>query len=147
MKNLIPSTQLCYEYLNDANDTDVENFFENDWKEIHYWKDGKGRATQNFSIYTDGVNFLLETESFGFEDYSSVYHFIKIKNTKSISMKKLICLSASIYFFFASFIIPYLFLNYTEPTGANLMCMCIMFTMSVFGCYAYFTTYMDSRKK
>lgn len=62
-------------------------------------------------------------------------------------MKKFICLFASIYFAFASFIIPYLFLTYTECTGATMYAMCCLFTISVLGCYAYTDTFIQLRKK
>lgn len=62
-------------------------------------------------------------------------------------MKKLISLFAAVYFAIASFVIPYLFLTYTECTGANMFGMCSFFAMSVFGCYAYTDTFIQLRKK
>ena len=62
-------------------------------------------------------------------------------------MKKSICLFASLYLGFMSLAIPYMFLMFTNPTGTNLACMSILFTMSVMGCYAYADTYRELKSK
>lgn len=62
-------------------------------------------------------------------------------------MRKVFTFTASVFYLFASFIIPYMFLVFTEPTGANMFCMTAFFSISVLGCYAYTTTFIDLVKK
>jgi len=58
-------------------------------------------------------------------------------------MKKYISLFAAVYLLFMSLAIPYMFLVYANPTGANLFCMCILFAMSVLGSINYLSIFRN----
>jgi hypothetical protein len=61
-------------------------------------------------------------------------------------MKKIISLFAAVYLLLMSLAIPYMFLVYANPTGANMFCMCILFAASVLGSIQYASVYKNQIK-
>ena len=74
--------EIEFEYLREAEDEEVENFFDSNWQEISRWSEGEGRGTTPHAIYTNGSQDLLEREDYGFDGYNSPqYFFVSINDS------------------------------------------------------------------
>ena len=78
----IGSHTFRFKYLREAEDEEVENFFDSNWQEIARWSEGKGRGTTPHAIYNNGSQYLLEREDYGFDGYNSPqYFFVSINDS------------------------------------------------------------------
>ena len=74
--------EIKFEYLREAEDEEVENFFDSNWQVIAKWSEGEGRGTTPHAIYTNGSQYLLEREDYGFDGYNSPqYYFVSINES------------------------------------------------------------------
>ena len=74
--------EIKFDYLREAGDGEVDNFFDSDWELVSQWTEGEGRGTTPHLVYTNGIEYLLEREDYGFDGYNSPkYYFIEINQS------------------------------------------------------------------